>query len=67
MGLGFMYGLTLMFPIVLFMAVLWVARQSYKADSWMIDVMLRQFKYRKYYAPHPDVGTLHPQVKDTLE
>lgn len=67
MGLGILYGLTIMLPLSLFMAVLWVARQAYKSDSWMIDVMLRQFKYRKYYAPHPDVGVPHPQVRDTLE
>lgn len=64
MGFGFFYAIPLIVPIVLFMAILWVARQANSADPWMIDVMLRQFKYRKYYAPKPDLGTEHPQVRD---
>lgn len=64
MGLGFMYGLSLLVPLVLFFAILWVARLANKADPWMIDIVRRQFKYEKYYAPKPDLGVEHPQIRD---
>ena len=65
-GYGFFYGLPFIVPIVFFMAIVWVAREANKADPWMVDVVLRQFKYRKYYAPKPDLGTEHPQVRDFI-
>lgn len=64
MGFGLFYGLPFIVPALLFLGILWVAREAYKADPWMVDVVLRQFKYRKYYAPKPDLGTEHPQVRD---
>lgn len=64
MGFGVFYGLSFIVPIVLFVAILWVARSMNKSDPSMVDVVLRQFKYRKYYAPKPDFGTEHPQVRD---
>lgn len=64
MGFGFFYGLPLIVPSLMFVAVVWVARKANDADPWMIDIILRQFKYRKYYAPQPDLGTEHPQVRD---
>lgn len=63
-GFGFFYGLFIAVPAVLFLGIVWVAREAYKADPWMVDVVLRQFKYRKYYAPKPDLGAVHPQVRD---
>jgi type IV secretion system protein TrbD len=63
-GFGIFYGLSLLVPILLFVAIRWVAREANKADPWMVDVVIRQFKYRKYYAPKPDFGTEHPQVRD---
>lgn len=64
MGMGLMFGLSILIPGALFVGILWVARRMNKADPFMIDVVLRSFKYRKYYAPKPDLGTVHPQVKD---
>ena len=64
MGFGPFYGLSIIIPLGIFAAILWVARAANTADTWMIDVVLRQFKYRKYYAPKPDFGTEHPQVRD---
>lgn len=66
MGFGIFYGLSFIVPTVLFVAILWVARRMQKSDPWMVDVVLRQFKYRKYYAPKPDFGTAHPQVRDFI-
>jgi type IV secretion system protein TrbD len=65
-GFGFMYGLSLIAPAVLFLVILWIARMMNSADPWMIDVVLRQFKYRKYYAPKSDIGVEHPQVRDFI-
>ena len=65
-GYGFSWGLPLIIPIGLFIMILWVAQQANASDPFMIDVVLRQFKYRKYYAPKPDMGTEHPQVRDFL-
>lgn len=64
MGLGFMYGLSLFLPAVIFFAIVWIARMANKADPYMFDVVMRQFKYKKYYAPRPDIGVEHPQIKD---
>jgi type IV secretion system protein TrbD len=63
-GFGFFYGISIALPALLFLGILWVAREAYKADPWMIDIVLRQFKYRKYYAPKSDLATEHPQVRD---
>lgn len=64
MGLGFMWGLVIVFPLAMFLAILWVARRINSADPWMIDVVLRQFKYQKYYGPRSDIGVQHPQIRD---
>lgn len=64
MGLGMFYGLPVLFPLGMFTLILWVARKMNDADPWMIDVALRQFKYRKYYAPKPSLRAEHPQVRD---
>ena len=64
MGNGFFYFLPLVVPGAIFVVVLWAAREANISDPWMIDVIFRQFKYRKYYAPKPDLGTEHPQVRD---
>lgn len=66
MGFGIMFGLSLIVPVTLFMAIVWMAREMNKADPWMLDVVLRQFKYRKYYAPQADLGVEHPQVRDFI-
>lgn len=66
MGFGFFYGIPFIVPIILFVIILWVAREANKSDPWMVDVVMRQFKYRKYYAPKPDLGTEHPQVRDYI-
>lgn len=65
-GFGFFYGLPIIIPMILFMAIVWVARSANEADPWMVDVIMRQFKYRKYYAPQSDLGTEHPQVRDFI-
>lgn len=64
MGFGFFYAIPIIVPFVLFIAVLWVAKQANDSDPFMIDVVLRQFRYRKYYAAKPDLGTEHPEVRD---
>jgi type IV secretory pathway TrbD component len=66
-GFGMLFGLTIILPVAMFTAILWVARTANDADPWMIDVMLRQFKYRKYYAPRSDLGTEHPIVRDFVD
>ncbi len=64
MGFGIMFGLSIIIPLTLFTGILWVARRMNAADPWMLDVVLRQFKYRKYYAPQSDLGVEHPQIRD---
>lgn len=66
MGFGLFYGLPIILPVVFFSAIVWVARVAYTADPWMVDVVIRQFKYRKYYASHSDLGIEHPQVRDFI-
>lgn len=63
-GYGFSWGLPIIVPVGLFIVVLWIAQQANSADSFMVDVVLRQFKYRKYYAPKSDIGVEHPLVRD---
>jgi len=63
-GFGLYYGLPIIVPVVFWMGVLWLAREMNKADPYMVDVVLRQFKYRRYYAPKADIGVEHPQVRD---
>ena len=63
-GFGIYYGVPFLVPIALWMALLWLSREMNKADPYMIDVVLRQFKYRRYYAAKPDVGVEHPQIRD---
>ncbi|MDZ4153603.1 VirB3 family type IV secretion system protein [Methylicorpusculum sp.] len=64
MGFGFFFGLPIIVPIVFFIGILWVAREMNNSDHFMVDVVLRQFRYRKYYAAKPDLGTEHPEVRD---
>jgi type IV secretory pathway TrbD component len=61
---GMFYGLPIILPFVIFSVILWVAREANKADPMMVDVMLRQLKYRKFYAAKPDIGIEHPIVRD---
>ena len=63
-GFGLDYGLPIFLPLMFWMGVLWLAREMNKADPYMVDVVLRQFKYRKYYAPKADLGVEHPQIRD---
>lgn len=64
MGIGMLYGLTLLLNGGLFFIIIWIARQMNAADPWMIDVVMRQFKYKKYYAPKPDFGLDVPAIRD---
>jgi type IV secretory pathway TrbD component len=64
MGFGMMFGLSIIIPVGLFAGILWIASSINTADPWMVDVVLRQFKYRKYYAPQSDLGVEHPQIRD---
>lgn len=61
---GIWWGIPILFPLALFIGVVWVARMANQADPWMIDVVISQFKYKKYYAPKADIGVDHPQVRD---
>lgn len=63
-GYGFFFGLPFIVPVALFILLLWVAQEMNKADPFMVDVVLRQFRFRKYYAPKSDLGLEHPQVRD---
>lgn len=63
-GLGFFYGLSIILPSGLFLAVLWVAREASKKDPYMVDVMIRANNYRAYYAPKSHIGVEHRQVRD---
>ena len=62
----FLPSLPIILPFILFTVVLWVAKQANDSDPFMIDVVLRQFRYRKYYAAKPDLGTEHPEVRDFI-
>lgn len=64
MGFGFLFGLPIIVPVAMFIVILWVAREANNADPFMVDIVLRQFKYKKYYAAKPDLGTEHPTVRD---
>ena len=64
MGFGMLFGFSIVAPALLAMAIVFVARIMNNSDPWMVDVVLRQFKYKKYYAPKPDFGTEHPMVRD---
>lgn len=64
MGFGILYGLSIAIPGFLFTTLLWVGRDLYAKDPWMIDVALRHFKYRKYYGARADLGVQHPPIKD---
>jgi type IV secretory pathway TrbD component len=63
-GFGIFFGLFVIVPAALFSGALWVARQMYKADPWMIDVLLRHFKYAKYFAPKTSIGKEIPAIRD---
>lgn len=63
-GFGLSYGLFVLFPGCIFLGVLWAARKMYAADPWMIDVILRHFKYVKYYAPKSHLGKEPPNIRD---
>ncbi len=63
---GFFWGIPFAVPSVMFAGCVWVAREAYAADPYMVDVVLRQFKYKRYYAPKPDLGVPHPEVKDYI-
>jgi len=63
-GLGLMYGLSLIVPAGLWGLTIMLARRLYKADTWMLPVLGRHNKYRKYYAPKPGLGVAHPRVRD---
>jgi len=61
---GFFFGIPIIVPLVTFAGILWVAQEANSSDAWMVDVVLRQFKYRKYYSAKPDIGTQHPEIRD---
>ncbi len=61
---GVFWGIPFAVPGVMFIGLLWVARQAYQADPYMVDVVLRQFKYKKFYAAKSDIGVDHPEVRD---
>lgn len=63
-GFGFFYGIPIAVPLVLWMGLIWLAREMYKADPYKIDVLLRQLRYRRYYAPKADLGVDHPLIRD---
>lgn len=61
---GLFWGLPIIVPSIVFLGILWVARQAYAADPWMLDVLMRQNKYRRYYAPKSSPGVKHPRIRD---
>lgn len=61
---GIFYGVPFIVPLVFFLVILWVARAMHKADPFMVNIMLRQFRYAKYYAPKSDLRVEHPEVRD---
>lgn len=61
---GIFWGIPFAGPGVVFLALLWVARKAYEADPYMVDVVMRQFKYNKFYAAKSDIGVNHPEIKD---
>lgn len=63
-GYGFMYGLTVIGPGGCFMIILWIARQANASDPFMMDILLRQRRYKSFYAAKPSLRTEHPQIRD---
>lgn len=64
-GFGLMYGISIAVPVLLWIGTVWVAREMYQADPWMLDILIRHvFRYKSYYAAKPDHGTEHPMVQD---
>lgn len=63
-GFGLSYGLFILVPGSLFLGVLWAARNMYSADPWMVDVILRHFKYAKYYSPKSHLGKSPSNIHD---
>lgn len=63
-GFGPYWGLFVLVPMCIFFSVLWVAREMYKADPWMIDVVLRHFKYGKFYGHKSHVGKEPINIRD---
>lgn len=63
-GLGIYYGVPIVVPGLLWVALIWIGREMNKADPYMLDVLMRQFKYRRWYAAKSDLGIEHPQVRD---
>lgn len=63
-GYGFNYGIPILLPLVIFAAILWIARRAFKADPWMTGVLIRHFQYHRYYAPKSHRGIPPFSVKD---
>lgn len=63
-GFGFFYAMPIIVPCVLWALLVWVGREMYKADPYMIEVLYRHFQYRRWYAPKSDLGVDHPQIHD---
>lgn len=61
---GVFWGIPFAVPGVIFMGLLWVARKAYAADPFMVDVVQRQFKYKKAYAAKSDLRVEQPEIKD---
>ncbi len=64
MGLGLFYGLSIALPCAIFFGSLWAFRRMYKADPWMADVLLRHFRYAKYYPPRSSRRKQLPPIRD---
>lgn len=63
-GYGILYGLTFIVPLLIWIGILFVAREMAVADPLLIDVILRQFKYRKYYAAKAHLNVEMPAIQD---
>jgi len=63
-GYGLFLGLFVLVPAAIFFGTLWVARKMYAADPWMVDVLMRHFKYPKYIAPKTSLGKETPAIRD---
>lgn len=63
-GFGLSYGAFVVVPGVIFFVVLWVARKMFAADPYMIEIVMKQFRYKKYLAPRSDVGLNQPAFRD---
>lgn len=66
-GFGLLYGLCILIPGSLFLAILWTARRMAASDPWMLDIVIKHFKYRRFYSAKSSIGVEHPEIREFIK